>query len=68
MRGSGTRIWADGFEVETLNAFRDGRRVLRTILAEHHYSRQQKTPAEHDSSEKAPSRRPARELASRPGA
>jgi glycosyltransferase involved in cell wall biosynthesis len=91
----GTRIWGDGFEVETLiniriaqagldvtevasyehprihgvsnlNAFRDGRRVLRTILVErYHYSRRRKALAEHDSMAVLSSRRSVRELVSR---
>jgi glycosyltransferase involved in cell wall biosynthesis len=90
----GTRIWGDGFEVETLiniriaqagldvtevpsyehprihgvsnlNALSDGRRVLRTILAEHcYYSR--RVPAKHDSAAQLSSRQSARELAGRP--
>jgi glycosyltransferase involved in cell wall biosynthesis len=90
----GTRIWGDGFEVETLiniriaragldvtevasyehprihgvsnlNAFSDGRRVLRTILAEHnYYSRRRKALVESDSVVELSSRQSARELAS----
>jgi glycosyltransferase involved in cell wall biosynthesis len=89
----GTRIWGDGFEVETLiniriaqagldvaevpsyehqrihgvsnlNAFSDGRRVLRTILAER-YARRRKAPAGHDSAAEPSRPRSAPELASR---
>jgi glycosyltransferase involved in cell wall biosynthesis len=91
----GTRIWGDGFEVETLiniriaqagldvtevpsyehprihgvsnlNAFCDGRRVLRTILVErYYYARRQKESAEDNSIVEPSSQRSARELASR---
>ena len=91
----GTRIWGDGFEVETLiniriaqagldvtevasyehprihgvsnlNAFTDGWRVLRTILAERYYhSGRHKALTEDDSMAQQPSRRSVRELASR---
>jgi glycosyltransferase involved in cell wall biosynthesis len=91
----GTRIWGDGFEVETLiniriaqagldvtevasyehprihgvsnlNAFSDGWRVLRTILAErYYYSREQRSPGDDDSLAHPSDRRSARELANR---
>jgi glycosyltransferase involved in cell wall biosynthesis len=91
----GTRIWGDGFEVETLiniriaqagldvtevasyeharihgvsnlNAFSDGRRVLRTILVErYYYTRRRKALAEDNSTVELSNRRSVRELVSR---
>jgi glycosyltransferase involved in cell wall biosynthesis len=52
--------------VSNLNALSDGRRVLRTILAErYHHARQRKAHSGHDDMAQLSSRRSARELVSR---
>lgn len=90
----GTRLWGDGFEVETLinirialaglvvkevasyeharihgvsnlNAFSDGRRVLRTILVERYYSKRRRALGDRDSNAGLSRRQSIRELVSR---